>query len=242
MRLQMTTMSDAMRGYLLAPLDGNEARRKSEADAALEETVSTLSANLTALPEMLALVEQIEHFDADTLNQLEDQMMPMVAADRVQAVTFYQTSYLPARMQDFAMVETFSAAATKHRDRILTAGAAERRLPIELVASGALLAIAGAVLLAWRFGKSISRLVNAMTGTLSHLAAHDLACPIPNGDRSDEFGQMARAALTLRDTLASAAEATTRHAAWQAEKLQRANATSSLIQRFETETGVLRRR
>ena len=51
LRLQVTTMSDAMRGYLLDPLDGNEIRRKAEADAALEETVGRLRSGLSELPE-----------------------------------------------------------------------------------------------------------------------------------------------------------------------------------------------
>ena len=92
----MTTMSDAMRGYLLDPLDGNEIRRKAEADAALEKAVGRLRSGLSELPEILAMVERIAHFEVETLNSLKDQMMPMIALDREQAVT----SYLPARMQE----------------------------------------------------------------------------------------------------------------------------------------------
>ena len=52
---------------------------------------------------------------------------------------------------------------------------------------------------AFFIGRSVSRPVAAMTGVMSQLASGKFDVVVPNADRKDEIGQMARAVLVFRD-------------------------------------------
>ncbi|MCM2475354.1 HAMP domain-containing protein [Rhizobium sp. CG5] len=49
------------------------------------------------------------------------------------------------------------------------------------------------------FARSLAGVISRLTGTMSRLAANDLAAPVEGGERPDEIGAMARAVQVLKD-------------------------------------------
>jgi methyl-accepting chemotaxis protein len=238
-RLQMTTMSDGMRGVLLDPTDTAEAQRKHDADEAMDKTMAELRELMSQSPDLLAIVDRIAAFDSEKLNPLEEQLMPMVQSDSAAAHRFYRTTYLPARIQEWEMVESLSRAAKLEHDRAVTAGAAAYNMFLLIIAVGSVVGMAGAILLAWRFGESVGRPVNAMTDALTRLAANDLSVTIIDHGKPDEFGHMARAALALRDALAEARQVSVQQATEEQNNARRADRTAAIVRSFEGEIQAL---
>ena len=95
-----------------------------------------------------------------------------------------------------AMVQATLATINGITQQFMQAGndakeGARRALQIGLLVS--LLAVLAGVLTAWLFGRSLSRPITRLTGTMRTLSEGDLSAEVPDVRRRDEIGAMARA-------------------------------------------------
>ena len=97
------------------------------------------------------------------------------------------------------------------------------------------LGIAMAVCLgaAWMMIATVSRPIQAITGTMSRLAARDLSTEVTGTGRGDEIGAMARAVQVFKDGLVQADRMAAEQAAEQAVKLRRTEKIEQLISHFD---------
>ncbi|MEI5617471.1 HAMP domain-containing protein, partial [Streptomyces brasiliscabiei] len=58
----------------------------------------------------------------------------------------------------------------------------------------------------WFIQRQVVRPILQFTAVIGHFAGGDLAAAVPNRDRRDELGAMARALIVLRDAAAAARE------------------------------------
>jgi CHASE3 domain sensor protein len=88
--LNVMTMSDAMRGYLLNPSSQVEYGRKIAADNQLSEGVKELKVTLAEMPGVLRRIVDIEGYDDQILNKAEDHLLEMATVDIEAAKRFYE--------------------------------------------------------------------------------------------------------------------------------------------------------
>jgi methyl-accepting chemotaxis protein len=190
-RLDMMSMSDAMRGFLLDPSNQAEFDRKLSADSAMEAHVADLrKANPSA--DILKMVDQVAAYDESTLNTLEDSVLALVKAKQIdQARDRYNGEYLGARaMVEGIMDQVARVSATEKADAITAAEKSEQRAKV-------LIAILAIVILTFGFITSLvlaNRIARPIVDTsrnLREFAAGDLTGRLSIHSR-DELGDMAR--------------------------------------------------
>ncbi len=108
------------------------------------------------------------------------------------------------------------------------------------------LAVVAAVLLLlgaaafWWLGVSITRPITSLIDTMTRLSRRDLSITVPNRDRADEIGTMARSVETVRDGLAEAERLRTDQARREAEQAERDHKSRiTLADGFERQVGTL---
>ncbi|WP_419899172.1 HAMP domain-containing methyl-accepting chemotaxis protein [Roseomonas sp. USHLN139] len=97
----------------------------------------------------------------------------------------------------------------------------------------ALAAIVVGALAAWLIGRSISRPIVAMTGTMQRLAGGDTTVSIPGVERGDEVGAMAQTVQVFRDNMIKAASLAEAQEGERLAKERRAARLAELVQGFE---------
>ncbi len=238
-RLDMITMSDAMRGYLLNPSSEAEYARKMAADAALTKALDDVAARLAAAPEVLAQLDRIRTFDDQQLNKLENQVLELVKTDPPQAARFYASDYLPVRQTEWDMVGRLVELVAQVRQA--ASAEADSIWQAQLRAGAVALALVTALigLIAWRLGRALAGPVQDMSTVLDRLAASDFAVPIAWVGRGDEVGHMARSAEALRESLRAGQAAAAGREAEQAQREERLARQAALLDGFERGTGKL---
>jgi diguanylate cyclase (GGDEF)-like protein len=211
--LDLMTMSDAMRGYLLDPSNQAEATRKLAADNALTEVVEGLKPTLAKMPSVLRLVSAIEAYDDDVLNQTEDRLIELANQDLDAAKRYYQTDYLPQREREIELVLSLrqEVARVKEAVRVEASNAYVRQFTLGL--SGTVIILFLSWLLASFSARVIGNQIRAMTSAMGKLADGDTTIEIPALDAEDEIGDMARALEIFRANLIARrqGEVTLRH-------------------------------
>jgi methyl-accepting chemotaxis protein len=114
-RVNMTEMSDAMRGFLLDTTQQQEWQNKLKADENLVAAVERLTKSTTD-PFYLDLAKRIGDLDESRLNPTENKVMELSKVDRANASTVYFSEYVPIRREQMAMVEQLSRRATQAAD------------------------------------------------------------------------------------------------------------------------------
>jgi diguanylate cyclase (GGDEF)-like protein len=196
--LELMTMSDAIRGYLLDPGSLTEVRRKLTADDELTKMVHELKASLAGMPDVLRLITGIETYDDQVLNESEDRLVGIATTDVEAAKRFYETDYLPKREREMGLVTALldEVARVKAGVRAKAAWAYVRQLGLGVCGIAAISILAW--LLAWLCGRVIGDQIRGMTIAMGKLAAGDTAVEIPARDNRDEIGDMARAVEVFR--------------------------------------------
>lgn len=128
----------------------------------------------------------------------------------------------PAR-EAFEKIDTALAAIVTSQDRALEAGAADAEAQstealwtLVLVSLIGLVSICGAVV--WMVRHEVTGPIISMTGLMNRLANGDHTMDIPNTERREEIGDMARAVLVFRDNARSQAAAQEQKARAEAEQ------------------------
>ena len=111
-RVNMTEMSDAMRGFLLDTTQDQEWQNKLKADEHLVEAVDRML-KATTDPFYLDLAKRIGDLDEAKLDPTENKVMELSKTDRSQASAIYFSEYVPARREQMAMVNQLSQRATQ---------------------------------------------------------------------------------------------------------------------------------
>ncbi len=117
--LQMVTMSEALRGYILDPKNAAELARKKEADKKYGEYSEVLAGLTKENKEIHDLNEEMAKLDADELDKKETQVAEMVNEDRVKVLEFFSQEYLPVRMKQNANFVRLKELATKYSGSIV---------------------------------------------------------------------------------------------------------------------------
>ena len=188
LRRDMITMSDALRGLLIDAASTKEGVRKRNADSSFAMTMRGLTTDLADRPEVMRTAKAVSDFDVGKLGPLEDELQGMIGKQTQQAVAFYESRYLPARLEQDKLVEQFLAAMD--RELATQIGESDR---LRLRALYLLLGVFGAALVAaFFFARSISRPLRRLTAVVGVFADGDLSARLPEADGEDEIGQLTR--------------------------------------------------
>jgi methyl-accepting chemotaxis protein len=189
-RYALMEMSDAMRGYIIDPTNQAEFQRKLSADSTLVARVQQLT-KLQPSAEVLAKIQQAAAFDANTLNQLEQEVLELAGAGKsVEARDKYNGSYLQARGLQTAIMDDLEKLAANDKDVAVTrARALQSRAGIIAVIVIVVVAVVG-LAVSILLGTRIARPIVAATETLRVMASGDLTGRLV-ADSRDELGDMA---------------------------------------------------
>lgn len=95
--LQMVSMSEALRGYLLDPKNTKEYDRKKAADQKYADLAASLGLLTKDSKEIFNLNEEMAKLDADALDKIENKLAEMVNSDRAKVLEYYTKEYVPVR-------------------------------------------------------------------------------------------------------------------------------------------------
>lgn len=118
-RVNMVSMSDHMRGYLLDTSRTDEAELKEKADEGLVAAVESIS-SVTDDPEYQRMTAAIGELDHARLHPAETKVMELAEKNREEAVKSYFQEYVPARTIQSRMVDELSQTALKSLDAAVT--------------------------------------------------------------------------------------------------------------------------
>jgi diguanylate cyclase (GGDEF)-like protein len=196
--LELMTMSDAMRGYLLDTSNQAELKRKLAADDEFTKTVEALQVALTGMPRMLSLVDELETYDDEVLNKAEDQLVEIANKDTDTAKHRFETDYLPKREREIRIVLALrdEVAQVEESAKAEAAETHEKQLIVGLGGAALISVLSG--LLVCLFARAIGDQIRVMTTAMGKLADGDTLIEIPAQGNKDEIGDMARAVEVFR--------------------------------------------
>ena len=199
--LNMMTMSDAMRGYLLNPSSQIEHERKLAADAELTKVVEELKIPLAEMPGVLHRIIEIEAYDDQILNRTENRLLDMAQEDIEAAKRFYETDYLPLRERATELILALRHEIAQVKEAVRVEAAETRAKQLVLALSGIAVILMLSGLVAWLSGQAIAGQIRAMTTAMGRLAAGDTTIDIPAQDSKDEIGDMAKAVDVFKQNM-----------------------------------------
>ncbi len=199
--LNLMTMSDAMRGYLLNPASQLEHDRKITADNELTRVVGDLKVSLARMPTVLQRIIEIETYDDHVLNEAENRLLEMAKDDDDAAKRFYETDYLPLRDRATALVLALRQEIARVKDAVRVEDAKTRATQhiVGIAGIASILMLSG--LLAWLSGRAIAGQIRDMTTAMGRLAAGDTTIEIPAQTNTDEIGDMAKAVDVFKQNM-----------------------------------------
>ena len=192
LRFDMMVMSDAMRGFMLNPLDANERARKLEADHEFSRDMTDL--RVVAPKDITRRIDAAERMDVEVLDQLEEQIMKLTEQGAVdKARNSYLHEYLPIRARQVELINGIESAANELRSAALADVRRTTRIAIwSAVLMIVLMAVGGAVTSHAVAENLVKPLIHTARVAAS-AAEGDLSVKLPNDGRSDEIGAMSTA-------------------------------------------------
>jgi methyl-accepting chemotaxis protein len=207
MRVNVTEMADAMKGYLLDPRNEAEAQRKLVADESAAKAVQAMK-ELAPDPQMLKLIDAVGDFDEAQLNPSENAVLGLVKEGRLpDAQARYVGEYLPLRRHYNELSDALQARAREIARLEVEAVGADMRAAvartIAALVTGVLL-VAGAILI---MTERLSRRLGGITGRIA-AAGGDVAVASERlGIASREVSDgTTRAAAALEQSVAAVEE------------------------------------
>lgn len=148
-----------------------------------------------------------------------------------------------ALMALFAMLETFQAvdgeitdltnALKKEEEATLVALKNTLNMNLYKVLGALIVAIIVLVILGTVIGRMIAKPIQSLTHVMTDLANNDLTVKVPNADRSDEVGEMAKALDVFKNSLIKSIELQDQQKSQQKMELDRAENLSEIVKTFE---------
>jgi methyl-accepting chemotaxis protein len=213
LRLDMMTMSDGMRGYLIDSKDRKEWDRKKGADDEFLADVEDIR-KLAPSGETLQLINQAAEMDSQSVNRLEDGVLALIEEGKsAEAKKKYIEEYLPVRAQQEQLIRQMEETTERNADEAYAA-AQKRYSTVRSLTWGliALLIVTG-VVLSLSISKSIATPIVAMANSATRAATGDLEHSIAFDDRGDELGELSRSMNGMYGYLRSMVEVADRMAA-----------------------------
>ena len=141
--LQMVTMSEALRGYILDPKNTKEYERKKKADEDYAALAEKLAGMTKENKEIHDLNEAMAKLDADELDKAENGLAALVHEDRAKVLDYFTNVYSPIRAKQEVNFQKLKTLATVYSKKIINDINHEKRfesiLTIILVMSGTLI-------------------------------------------------------------------------------------------------------
>jgi methyl-accepting chemotaxis protein len=119
--LQMVTMSEALRGYILDPKNTKEYERKKEADKLYGEYSEKLGTLTKDNKEIHELNEAMAKLDEDELDKKETQVAALVNEDRSKVLEYFTKEYMPVRIKQNTNFIKLKELSTKYSKDIIAA-------------------------------------------------------------------------------------------------------------------------
>ena len=228
LRLDMMTMSDGIRGYLIDPRDKKELKRKQDADADFLNDVKEIE-RLAPAGEVRNLIQRAAEMDSQSVNRLEDEVLRLIGEGKAElAKQKYVSEYLPVRHQQEEIIRQMDQATERLASEAFAS--AQNRYGTVLVLTYVLvglLVIAGTVL-SLLISASIARPIVRMAESVRRAAAGDVNDQLEFDERSDELGDLSRSMNAMYAYL-KAMVAT-------AEKIAEGNLSVSIAPRSEADS------
>jgi methyl-accepting chemotaxis protein len=175
------------------------SRTPREANAA-DSALHALRGAITALDAASADNRRVQRFlkgMADPLERLGGALRRVVATDEQLRIATEARDAASAAVLTAAAQQRMQAAASQNV--AIAAMLSDTHSASLLCLLTAVLAIGTGLLLAWRIGSNIARPVGALTLVMRNLAKGSLEVAIPNAERRDELGEMARAVVVFKE-------------------------------------------
>ncbi len=213
LRLDMMTMSDAMRGYLVDPTSKLELDRKREADESFARHVADIK-KLAPSEEIVSLIDRAAEMDSLTVNRLEDEVLQLISDNKIdQAKQKYEVEYLPVRQQQEAVIRQMEQTTDRLAQQAYAAAQARygtaRTLTYVLIALLVLMGVALSVFIAG----SIARPIVRMAQSANRAASGDVGDSLEFDGRVDELGELSRSMNSMYAYLQSMVSVADRMAA-----------------------------
>ena len=125
--LELMTMSDALRGYLLDTANQGELDRKFSADREFNKAVQELKVALTEMPSVLRLVVELANNDAQNVDPAENRLIALAKQNVDAAKRFYKSDYLPTREHEAGLILAIRQEVARVEEAV-TVNAAQTRV------------------------------------------------------------------------------------------------------------------
>jgi methyl-accepting chemotaxis protein len=206
LELDLIKMSDAMRGYLLNPSDGNELERKLEADAEYKRDIEALTA-LSPEGELKELIREAGDADDNVLDRLENQILDLVHKGNPDAAKQrYRDEYLPLRRSQERIIAAMERAADAGAKEAYTA-ARQARDTARITTWVFVLCLFGVgLILSGLLARRIAAPIVRMAKSVDAAARGDLSARLEHvALRQDELGELSRSIHQMYDYMAEMA-------------------------------------
>ena len=241
--LEADMMHDALRADVLAALQAAQQGHPEQQQAVqhdLAEHIEVFHSSLAtnqALPLPAAVREALAHVDQPLRHYLDEAKIIADLAFRDQTAAVAE---LPAFMDSFRDLEDAMSTVSDRIEAMAAASAAAGNETAQSARTGMLAAIAAAVLLSIGSclfaNRSVILPVQSMTAAMLRLADGDHAVTVPERERHDELGAMARAVQVFKDNAVERERLQQLARAEQAAKERRTAAIEQLIHQFDQST------
>jgi methyl-accepting chemotaxis protein len=192
LRLDMMTMSDGIRGYLIDPTDKKELQRKREADEAFVVDVSEIQ-KLAPQGEVSELARRAAEMDSQSVNRLEDEVLQLISDGKQdEARRKYVNEYLPVRHQQEAIIGQMEQSTGQLAGQAFAAAQSRYRTVLVLTYVLVVLLVIVGSILALTISGSIARPVVRMAESVRRAAKGDVTDQLEFDGRTDELGELSR--------------------------------------------------
>ena len=203
LRLDMMTMSDAIRGYLLNPKDAAEKQRKTGADDEFLKDVEDIKKLAPNDSTISSKIRRTEEMDSSMVNKLEDKVLDLVTEGKIDAaIRMYNEEYLPVRKRQEALITEMGNDTQSLRDAALKASHETYDRARNVTWLLVVLLIGGGIGLSVLMANSITVPIKLMAAHMAEMAEGrgDLTKRIQI-DSHDEVGDMALSINTFLQRL-----------------------------------------
>jgi methyl-accepting chemotaxis protein len=197
LRLDLSTKSDSLRGYMLDPSDGSEKERKELAMKNFESDIAEIM-KMSSNGEIFNLAKYIGDFENDNLIPIENEIIETIQSGNTEnAKAIYYERYRPLRKQQESSIREIENLTSKKRDESLNAAAETRNYSVKLIWALVLFLIAIGIILSVYLSDSFATPIVRVSDSIKRASIGDLSDILKFDSRSDEIGELSRSTNSL---------------------------------------------
>jgi methyl-accepting chemotaxis protein len=118
--LQMVSMSEALRGYILDPKNTKELERKKKADADYASFAAKLATMTSENKMIFDLNSQMAKLDEEELDKAENTLAEMVNEDKVKVLNYFSNTYSPIRAKQNANFQKLKSLSSAYSAQLIS--------------------------------------------------------------------------------------------------------------------------